>query len=224
MSAPIRQSRDVVALTVLALLAEQPLHAYGIQTLIRERHKDFAEGKTRALYHAVERLSQAGLIEPIETSREGRRPERTVYQITDPGREELAEWLSYLLATPLYDPMLLQAAVSFLPILSPEQANRALAARAVALECNAVALESVDQTLRTRFGLTRPMLLEHEYQLALLRAEMDWVRGLSDDIQSGRFTWTPGAVFKALPAPTDSTTLGPEPSSPPTEDEGAATA
>src|SRR5690242_14900046 len=73
--------RNLWALTVLCLLRERPMHPYEMQRLIRERHKDeFLDLKRGSLYHAMERLQAAGLVEPMETFREGRRPERTVYR------------------------------------------------------------------------------------------------------------------------------------------------
>ena len=52
-----------------------------------------------SLYPAVERLAAAGLIEPAQTAREGRRPERTVYQITEAGREAAELWLTTMMRT-----------------------------------------------------------------------------------------------------------------------------
>src|SRR5450631_3956761 len=93
--------KDMVALTTLGLLSEQPCHPYEIQRLLKERHKSYAVGKTRTLYRAIEELEAAGYIESVETSREGRRPERTVYRITSDGSEELENWIADLLSTPV---------------------------------------------------------------------------------------------------------------------------
>ena len=66
-------------LMVLVLLAEAPMHPYEMQRLMQWRGKDQVVRVQRgSLYPAVERLMRAGLIEPLETEREGRRPERTV--------------------------------------------------------------------------------------------------------------------------------------------------
>src|ERR1035437_5153778 len=94
------QPKDMVALTTLGLLSEQPCHPYEIQRLLKERHKSYAVGKPRPLYRAIEELEAAGYIEPVETSREGRRPERTVYRITSDGSEVLENWIADLLSTP----------------------------------------------------------------------------------------------------------------------------
>jgi DNA-binding PadR family transcriptional regulator len=185
-----RPSRDVMALTVLALLAEQPCHPYEMQRLIRVRHKDFAAGKTRALYHAVKRLTQETLIEPAEVSREGRRPERTVYRITSEGREELEGWLIDLLSTPLTEFPIFNVAVSFLGRVAPAEALSALRARALMLGTHLAAFEGAVRVLGDH--LPRVVLLENEHALALGRAELAWVRSLIGDIEAGRLTWDTG--------------------------------
>jgi DNA-binding PadR family transcriptional regulator len=114
---------DLTAITALGLLAERPRHPYEMQRLIRYRDKSYVKGLPRSLYHAIDRLSAAGLVEAGEPTREGRRPERTVYSITDAGREELETWLGDLLATPdANDPAAYSAALSLIAYLTPEQA------------------------------------------------------------------------------------------------------
>jgi DNA-binding PadR family transcriptional regulator len=184
-----RASRDVIALTVLALLAERPLHPYEMQRLMRERRKDFAIGKARSFYDAVNRLLRDGLIEPLETSREGKRPERTVYRITAEGREELASWLDELLSTPATEYPLFTVAMNFLACLSPAAVVQALQDRVVALEGALAGLDAVLHTLQEQVGLPRLVLLEHEHTQALRRAELEWVRTIIADIQTGRLTW-----------------------------------
>ena len=85
-----RMARTLWSLSVLALLRERPMHPYELQRQMHLRHTDERLGLKRgSLYHAINQLQRDGLIEPIETSRAGRRPERTVYQITRDGEEEL---------------------------------------------------------------------------------------------------------------------------------------
>lgn len=184
-----RSSRDPIALTVLALLTERPRHPYEMQRLMRERRKDFAVGKARSFYDAVNRLLRDGLVEPLETSREGRRPERTVYQITDEGREEFVEWLSELLRTPVTEYPVFTVAVNFLAYLPPDAVVQALQGRVVALEGEIAGLDAALRALQERLGLPRLVLLEHEHTRVLRRAELDWVQALIADIASGRLAW-----------------------------------
>src|SRR6516225_7758067 len=106
--------RNLWALTVLCLLRQRPMHPYEMQRLIRQRHKDeFLDLKRGSLYHAIERLQKAGLIEVVQTSREGKRPERTVYRLSEKGDREIIDWLRELLAKPVQEASLFLAAMSF---------------------------------------------------------------------------------------------------------------
>lgn len=185
-------SRDPLALTILALLAEQPRHPYEIQRLIRERKKDFARSTQRTLYHAIDRLVKAGLILPVETNREGNRPERTVYQLTDNGHDSFVGWLGELLAQPLPEYPLFTVAISFLAYLPMETALQALAARLIELEGELAGIEARLQGLGQ--SLHRLLLLELEYIRALRQGEIAWVRTLMQDMREGRLTWDAEAL------------------------------
>ena len=125
----------MIALTALALLTECPLHPYEMQRLMHDRRKEYAEGRTRALYRAIEELEAAGWIEPVETTREGRRPERTVYRITPDGREALEDWLQDVLERPAREHLAFTAAVGMLAYLPQDRAVGALQHR-VREPCN----------------------------------------------------------------------------------------
>ncbi|MDQ2714075.1 MAG: PadR family transcriptional regulator [Chloroflexota bacterium] len=185
-------SRDPLALTILALLAEQPRHPYEIQRLIRERRKDFARSTQRTLYHAIDRLVKAGLILPVETNREGHRPERTVYQLTDDGRDSFMGWLGELLAQPLSEYPLFTVAISFIAYLPVETALQALQSRIIELEGELAGIEARLQGLAQ--SLHRLLLLELEYVRALRQGELAWVRTLMQDMREGRLTWDAGAL------------------------------
>ncbi|MFC7740738.1 PadR family transcriptional regulator [Nocardiopsis composta] len=129
-----REDRDVAGLTVLALLHTGPRHTYDMHRLMVDWHKDFVTGLPRSMYHAVNRLLRGGLIEPVAAVRPGPRPERTVYALTEAGGRELRERERRLLRTPDRDTALFVAALSFLGVLPPEEAARALRDRAAALE------------------------------------------------------------------------------------------
>ncbi|HVC04561.1 MAG TPA: PadR family transcriptional regulator [Candidatus Acidoferrales bacterium] len=181
--------KDMVALTTLSFLSEGPCHPYEIQRMLRERHKSYAVGKTRALYRAIEELEAVGYIESVETSREGRRPERTVYRITPEGREELENWLADVLAAPVDETPVFSIAVGLLGYITQERAESALAMRLVSLRARLVALEATLKLAQDDLGLPRLVLLELEHAMALAAAEMDWVRRLLGEMQSGVLVW-----------------------------------
>ena len=192
--------RSPVALEVLASLAERPRHPYDIQRLMRERHKDFAAGKTRTLYTAVQRLHAAALIEAVETTREGHRPERTVYRITDSGRDALMAALRDLLARPQRDFPPFVVALGLAGALRPDEVALALEHRAVALEAAVAALDTTLRVATARLSLPRVVLLEVEYMVARSRAELAWSIEVAGDIRAGRLDWPEAAC--AGPGPT----------------------
>ena len=189
MSNRSRATNDVIALTVLTLLTEQPMHPYQIQGVIRQRHKEWAMGRTRSLYHAVTKLADDGLIEPVETSREGKWPERTVYRITEKGREEQAGWLADLVEHPVPEHPLFLVAMSFVACLPQAVAAEALRRRAIALEGMIAGVGVWQRALTGELRLPRVLVLEVELFLALHRAELEWTRSIVAEIETGTLAW-----------------------------------
>ncbi|MFC7511805.1 PadR family transcriptional regulator [Streptomyces thermocarboxydus] len=87
---PRRALDNPIVLPVLGLLLEQPTHPHQMLAELRRRSDAHAAAITRGtLYNTVAALTEAGWLAPLERQRSGNRPERTVYALTDPGREEL---------------------------------------------------------------------------------------------------------------------------------------
>lgn len=193
MTIPPRYPRSDWTLMILSLLNERPMHPYEMRRLIRERGKDEgADLRPGSLYRTIEALARAALVEPVETSRQGRFPERTVYRLTDRGLDELEEWLRELLSTPGKDLPRFFAALSVAAQLEPDDVLHALEARVIRLEGE---LASIDAMAERLSGvLPRLFLIENEYARALRQAELDWVRGLAGDIRGGRLTWSLAAL------------------------------
>jgi DNA-binding PadR family transcriptional regulator len=182
-----RLDTDLTAITTLGLVTERPRHPYEMQRLIRSRGKSFVKGLPRSLYHAIDRLAKEGLVEVVETSRDGRRPERTLYAATDAGREALQGWLTGLLATPEEDPATYYAALSLIAYLDPADALAALRERLAALEIMIAGDRARLQGMAPM--LPRLFMLEEEYRIAALDSERDFTTGLIDDLTSGRLSW-----------------------------------
>ncbi|HKF16677.1 MAG TPA: PadR family transcriptional regulator [Candidatus Dormibacteraeota bacterium] len=186
-------SRSALALAVLLLLGESPMHPYQMHRMLRERRKeDVLDVRPAAIYRLVERLDGAGLIEPLGTSRQGKRPERTVYRITDEGRELSDERLREMLAMPEREYPSFPAALSMAGVLPPDAVAQELKRRAIAIEGN---LARMDVELRSvQHLLARVHLLEVEHAQAVLRAEVEWLHAVVTDIRSGRLTWDPSQL------------------------------
>ena len=184
-----RPPQGTIALTALALLTECPLHPYEMQRLMHDRRKDYAEGKMRGLYRAIGELQAAGWIEPAETTREGRRPERTVYRITAEGHEALEDWLQDILEKPAREHLVFTAGVGLLAYLPEERAMGALQHRVIELRAELAARDEGSKALEQEMHLPRVVLLEDEHERVLRDAELRWVLSLLEDIRSGRLAW-----------------------------------
>lgn len=180
-----------LALAVLRLLDAGPMHPYEMQQRIRDYAIDrvvkVAHG---SLYHTVERLADQGLIEPVQTSREGRRPERTVYAITERGRDEARARLREFIARPAEEYPSFGMTLAFIQMLTPDEAAGLLDRRVVAVEAAVAAHDAVIDGLGKQ-GIGRVHVVEVEYLISRMRAEMEFVRALSEDIKTGRLTWLP---------------------------------
>ena len=161
------------------------MHPYEMATTMRERGKDQSiKLNYGALYTVVQALQQHGLIVAQETERAGRRPERTVYRLTDAGRMELIDWLSELISTPVKEYTWFEAGLSLIPVLPPEDAAALLAQRCNRLEMEISQGHSLLQLAAQR-GVARLHLIEGEYLLAMQEAELAWTRQFAEAIRSG---------------------------------------
>ncbi|HYW23582.1 MAG TPA: helix-turn-helix transcriptional regulator [Terriglobales bacterium] len=183
---------DYPGMHVLALLHERPRHPYDMVRELRARHLDRSSrlgGLPRSLYHAVDRLAERNLIEPTETTREGNRPERTVYRITDEGRDEFDVGLRQLLETPTSEHPALAAGLGFAVYLTPGTVLDALEGRIVALTSEVAQLDAGLRALQEQVRLPRIILIGVECRRALRQAELEWARSLADELRTGTLAW-----------------------------------
>ncbi|KUJ65128.1 PadR family transcriptional regulator [Streptomyces albus subsp. albus] len=178
-----------LALTVLALLHFKPLHPYGVQRLLKQWGKDKVVNVSQraSLYRTIERLHSDGLIAVRETGRDEAYPERTVYELTDAGREVTRQWLEEMLATPRQEFPQFPAALANLLLTTPQEALRLLEERADRL---ARTLEGMASELAAVGDLPRVTVLEAEYVRAVTAAEESWLRAVVEDLRAGRLTWS----------------------------------
>jgi DNA-binding PadR family transcriptional regulator len=183
----VRRARaNPLALAVLVLLYERPMHPYEMSSTLRERRKeDSIKLNYGSLYAVVESLQKRGFITTQEVIRDGRRPERTIYAITDTGATEMTDWLSDLVAHPIKEFTQFEAALSLLAILPPDDAIELLATR---LRLQVMDKQAQDTLLAQarESNFPRLFLIEGEYKQALLNAEIEFIRELLDDFRTGK--------------------------------------
>jgi DNA-binding PadR family transcriptional regulator len=174
-------------LAELGCLYERPMHPYEMAQTLRHRGKhESVKLNYGSLYSVVESLEKRRMITALETIREGRRPERTVYEITDAGAVELIDWLSELISSPAKEYLQFEAALSFLPVLPPGEAAALLRDRCTALEVRLARIKATRASVEA-MDLPRLFTLEDEYQECLVEAELDWTRLLVKEIEQGSF-------------------------------------
>lgn len=178
-----RKVSNPLALAVLGCLAERPMHPYEMGTTMRERGKhESVKLNYGSLYSVVESLHKHGLIAPRETVKDGRRPERTVYEITPTGRLEFVDWLAELIGTPAKEYLAFEAGLSMMAGLAPDEAARLLDARAARLRS---LLKAGEEMLRWAqdLGVPRLFLIEGDYRRGQIQAEIEFVEKLAASIR-----------------------------------------
>lgn len=181
--------RSPLALVLLALLAEEPMHPYRMQQMIKERGKDkIANVAARnSVYQTIDRLLRTSLIAVRETSRDERRPERTVYELTGAGWDALRSWTRAMLAAPAREFPEFPAALASLMLLAPAEVLEQLSVRAAALAAEIAAQRAEVAAVP---DLPRLFTLDDEYLIAVREAELRWVEGVVAALRSGELTWS----------------------------------
>ena len=184
-----------LALAVLALLFERPMHPYEMGVILKQRHKEESiKLRYGSLYTVIELLLRRAFIVARETARDGRRPERTVYEITPAGRDELRAWMTDLIAEPVKEYPQFEAALCLLPVLPPEEALGLLRARVERIAHNMAALTQHAEAIG-ELNFPPLFLVETEYRLALMKAEQHFVAELVRRIESG---WGPLELWRGF--------------------------
>ncbi len=179
-----RKVANLLALALLSLLAERSMYPYEMAQMLRARGKDNAiKINWGSLYTVVRNLEKNGFIEATGTVREGRQPERTTYRITGQGMAELRDWLRELLSVPEDEYGGFIAALSEGGTLPPDEVIELLGKRLAALDKHNTEQEADLRLWSER--LPRMLLVESEYQLAMRKAQANWLRGLISEMTEG---------------------------------------
>ncbi|MGY6656998.1 PadR family transcriptional regulator [Amycolatopsis sp. TRM77291] len=197
-----RKVGNLLALAILSTLNERPMHPYEMASILKSRGKDRDMGiKWGSFYTVVANLRKHGFIEAVESGRDGARPERTVYRITDAGRDEMLDWLRELLAELAPEEPKFVAGLSVLGWLGPDEVIALFRTRLAALDEDIASTRAELAQLMEK--IPRLVLLELEYHLTIRVAEAEWVRSILGELTSGSM---PGlAEWRALLAERGST-------------------
>ena len=183
-----RRVPNPLALAALAWLVRQPMHPYEIGRRLEDSGEDrHIKYNQSSLYMVMDQLLKAGFVREQGTMRNGQRPRRTVYAVTDEGRHEFFHWIRVLIAQPRNEYPHFATALSLMRLLAPGDVVELLECRLSALsaktdEIRGVRREAVDR------GSTWPALIQEQYALAMVRAEADFVTRLMHSLTTSTTT------------------------------------
>jgi len=174
---------------ILSTLVERPMHPYEMYQLLISRAEDrLVKIRPGSLYHAIVRLEERGFVAVVGRDREGNRPERTTYSVTDEGSAELTRWVEARLATPVNEYNEFPVAIAQMHNLPERQVIAVLEKRMAALRAELDFHVELMAAHRSR-ELHRPYWLDTTYQHHVLAAQLEWIEQLVDDMRSGRLVW-----------------------------------
>jgi DNA-binding PadR family transcriptional regulator len=172
-----------MGISVLALLRERPMHGYEmVQTLVQRHADHIVKVRPGSLYHVVDRLTEEKLIRRAATARDGKRPQRAIYEITDAGAEVLAERVRELIAIPVHEFPQFAVALAEVDTLGSDAAANAVDDRVGAMEARAAEIMALRDASVTPGGY----LMALDYLLATMQAELLWLREFASSLRSGQ--------------------------------------
>lgn len=189
MSKPAPGGLTALGFVVLGLLAERPMHPYEMyQTLIDRQEDRMVKVRPGSLYHSVARLADRELIRATGTDRAGNRPERTVYELTKPGRVAQIEWCTEYLGTPIREYPTFNVALSEAHNLPEAEVIDLLRRRIGLQEVEVGQLDAICSWLREH-DIPRRYWIGAEYMRTVVVAEVTWLHGLVKELAAGELPW-----------------------------------
>jgi DNA-binding PadR family transcriptional regulator len=178
-----RPFSNPLALAILVLLYERPMHPYEMAATLRERRKESSiKLNYGSLYTVIEQLLREHFIAVREVLKEGKRPEKTVYELRSLGEAELIDWMRELVSSPVKEYPMFEAALSLLPVLPPEEVIDLLAIRLGLLDKTIEEFDEQERICR-EMKLPRLFSLESEYYKAVTLAEYEFSKDLLEDLK-----------------------------------------
>jgi DNA-binding PadR family transcriptional regulator len=173
-------------LVILGFLRGQPLYGYEIKRMIEQIMGDWTNIAFGSIYFALKKLAEEGFVEKAGTEQEGSRPSRTVYRITDAGREEFLRLLRKMWdgVEPQY--YTFDIALTFMEALPIEEVKRHLRKRVTHLEHILQYLEAHQaEELADEHVPDRLASAVFDHHRRHLQAELDWTRELLQNVEQG---------------------------------------
>ena len=151
-------------LVLLGLLKESPKHGYEIKKKIKEILSLFAGVELKSIYYPLQILEKRGLVVKRK-NKQGRRPQRLVYELTPKGQSRFNELLAKSFLNFKRPRFSLDLSLYFLGYMKPEIAKRRLQARMQILDRVIKGLKQMINSLKKRRLSSLVNILEHNLQM-----------------------------------------------------------
>jgi DNA-binding PadR family transcriptional regulator len=185
-------------MTLLGLLASKPMHGYEVRQQMKnvgmEYWVDVPQG---SMYPALQRMATDGFLEIDEVAKDGKRPTKTVYRITNEGRAEHLRLLRNAWVDPDLHGFPVDVALYFVWFLPAEEIALLLNERidliderllnvALARRHNEIAPQIFDDLPRPYMEILSDLL---EHAEVTLNTERQWATRVLDRLVSGAYSF-----------------------------------
>lgn len=165
------------------------MHPYEMYQLLMARREDYlVKIRPGSLYHTVDRLAEQQLTVAEGTDRAGNRPERTIYRITDTGRETLRTRVAEILRRPTREYPIFPVALAEAHNLPRTQVIDLLRERIALLDLDVAELDALNTWVLSK-QVPRRYWMVIDYARAQSATQANWLRGLVVELESGELDW-----------------------------------
>ncbi len=162
-------------LTILGLVAEQPVHGYQIEQIIQERGmREWTEIGFSSIYYLLNKLEKMGWITGHMQNAIHQGPARRVFSITPSGLRICRQEILSALSKPKPSASYFQFGLANLPLLNPIDIISALKHYEDTLIQKKKDLEIKEKNYGINIPVHVKALFDHSLQL--IRAELSWVQ------------------------------------------------
>jgi DNA-binding PadR family transcriptional regulator len=172
-------------LVILGLLRERPLYGYELKHIIEDHMGDWTNIAFGSIYFALGKLADEGFIEKVATEQEGKRPSRSVYQITEEGQEEFLRLLRGVWGEVERHYYSIDIGMFFHGALPRQEVEGYLRGRLAELEGVLDFLDGHQAAQMEHEEVPREANIIFDHSRYHFRAELDWTRELLTKLERG---------------------------------------
>lgn len=176
-----------VRLVILGLLRDRPLYGYEIKQIIEEHMGDWTSIAFGSIYFALDKLAEEKFIEKVGIEQPGNRPSRSVYQVTEAGRNEFLRLLREGWQQVEQQFFSIDVYMFFLESLPLQEVKNYLRIRQKVLQDTLNHIQHHRDEQLSVPAVPRLATAIFDHALVHTQAELTWLTGLLQKIESGQY-------------------------------------